>query len=307
MANTATAGQSDPKAGPGRRRRSLLLRTAYVVGLASILFLLADGLSFYATPYAGRPHHPDYRILRPAGSQGLLYGIVGTAMMVLMLVYSLRKRTHFLGRSSSLRPFLDFHIYLGVIGPLFIVLHTSFKVQGLVAVSFWSMVVVAASGFFGRYLYLQIPRNIQGNELTLQEIDRLGRESAQNLRGRFELDETTMGRLESVERNFGTHYQGGAGRALILLARDDLFRFHVKRRYQQQLMQIVRLPHSQLAEFLGVSFERALLERRIALLDRVQQLFHYWHVIHKPIAIIMYIIVGIHIGVALWTGYGWLG
>jgi len=307
MANTSTAGQADQKAGPGRRRRSLLLWSAYIVGLASILFLLADGLSFYTTPYAERLHHPDYRLLRPAGSRGLLCGMVGTAMMVLMLIYSLRKRTRLLGRSSSLRPFLDFHIYLGVMGPLFIVLHTSFKVQGLVAVSFWSMVAVALSGFFGRYLYLQIPRNIQGNELTLQEIGRLSEASAQDLREKFELDETTMGRLESAARNFGTHYQGGVGRALFLLARDDLFRFRVKRRYQRQLMQAVRLPHSQLAEFLGVSFERALLEKRIALLDRVQQLFHYWHVIHKPIAIIMYIIVGIHVGVALWTGYGWFG
>lgn len=307
MTNIATAGQPDRKAAPGRRRRSLLLWTAYIVGLASILFLLANGLSFYTAPYAGRPHHPDYRLLRPAGSRGLLYGIVGMSMMVLMLVYSLRKRTRLLGRSSSLRPFLDFHIYLGVIGPLFVVLHTSFKVQGLVAVSFWSMVVVAASGFFGRYLYLQIPRNIQGNELTLVEIDRLGKESAQNLRERFELDETTMSRLASVERNFATRRQGGTGRALILLARDDLFRFHVKKQYQRHLMQIVQLPHTQLAEFSGVSFERALLERRIVLLDRVQRLFHYWHVVHKPIAIIMYIIVGIHIGVALWTGYGWFG
>jgi hypothetical protein len=307
MTKITAAGRPDRKAGPGRRRRSLLLVTAYVVGLATILFLLVDGLSFYTTPYAGRPHHPDYRILRPAGSRGVVYGIVGMTMMVLMLVYSLRKRTRLLGRSSSLRPFLDFHIYLGVMGPLLVVLHTSFKVQGLVAVSFWSMVVVAASGFFGRYLYLQIPRNIQGNELTLLEIDRLGRESAHNLRGRFELDETTMSRLESAERNFATHYQGGAGRALILLARDDLFRSHVRKRYQRQLMQIVQLPHSQLAEFLGVSFDRALLERRIVLLDRVQRLFHYWHVVHKPIAIIMYIIVGIHIGVALWTGYGWFG
>ena len=49
-----------------------------------------------------------------------------------------------------------------------------------------------------------------------------------------------------------------------------------------------------------------LLRRRIALLSQVQALFHYWHVIHKPFAIIMYVIMGIHIGVALWTGYGWV-
>jgi hypothetical protein len=195
---------------------------------------------------------------------------------------------------------------LGVLGPLFIVLHTSFKVQGLVAVSFWSMVAVALSGFFGRYLYLQIPRNIQGNELTLQEIESLSAESARILREKFELDDAALERLERIARGFGSQYRGGSLHAVFALLRDDVFRLRVRRQYVSAVRKAVRLPQSQLRDFLDVSFERALLERRIALLGRVQQLFHYWHVIHKPFAIIMYLIVGIHIGVALWTGYGWI-
>jgi hypothetical protein len=35
-------------------------------------------------------------------------------------------------------------------------------------------------------------------------------------------------------------------------------------------------------------------------------LFHYWHVFHKPFAFIMYIIMLIHIGIALWLGYRWI-
>ncbi len=289
-----------------RKRRSALLWIAYVIGLSLVLLFFIDGFSYYMTPYAERPHHPDYRALRPAGSRGIIFGIVGTSMMVLMLVYTIRKRTRLLGRTTSLRPFLDFHILLGVLGPLFIVLHTSFKVQGLVAVSFWSMVAVALSGFFGRYLYLQIPRNIQGNELTLQEIESLSEESTRILRKKFELDDAAVGRLERIARGFGAHYRGGTLRALLVLLRDDLFRLRVKKQYAREIRKAVRLPQSQIREFLDVSFERALLERRIALLGRVQQLFHYWHVIHKPFAIIMYLIVGIHIGVALWTGYGWI-
>ncbi len=300
--------QNDRKTPSDRNRRSILLRIAYTVGLAVTIYLLIDGLPYYTTTYAERPHHPDYRALRPAGSLGVLYGIMGTVMMVLMLVYSLRKRTRFFGRSSSLRPFLDFHIFLGVMGPLFIVLHTSFKVQGLVAVSFWSMMAVALSGFFGRYLYLQIPRNIQGNELTLQEIDKLSKENTQNLRERFELDDGALERLERVARGLATHYQkGGTGRALGLILIDDLFRARLKKQYKQRLLKEVRLPPSRIGEFVETSFERALLERRIAVLARVQRLFHYWHVVHKPFAIIMYVIVGIHVGVAVWTGYGWFG
>ena len=105
-----------------------------------------DGYTYYYTPYADRPHHELYRQLKPAGTTGLLFGYAGSIMMILMLVYTLRKRTRWLGRKVSLQSMLLFHIYLGIMGPLLIVLHTSFKVQGLVAVSFWSMVKRPAAG-----------------------------------------------------------------------------------------------------------------------------------------------------------------
>ena len=63
--------------------------------------------------------------------------------MLLMLLYSVRKRVGFLRRLGPLSRWLDGHIFLGVFGPLLVMLHSSFKVQGLVALSFWSMVAVA--------------------------------------------------------------------------------------------------------------------------------------------------------------------
>jgi hypothetical protein len=40
--------------------------------------------------------------------------------------------------------------------------------------------------------------------------------------------------------------------------------------------------------------------------NAIHQLFHYWHVIHKPFAIIMYIIMFVHILVAVYVGYTWI-
>jgi hypothetical protein len=194
------------------RRKSGPGLTSWLVWLASgalLIWLLVEGHSYYTTPYVDRPHHPDYRVFRPAGTMGLLFGYAGAAMMVLMLVYSIRKRTRLLGQKVSLQSLLRFHIYLGIMGPLLIVLHTSFKVQGLVAVSFWSMVAVAASGFFGRYLYLQIPRNIEGTELTLQELERLKGDMTAQFRNRFRLDDGDVARLEEVTTRFVSGFQGG--------------------------------------------------------------------------------------------------
>jgi len=287
------------------RPRLVFLSILYLLTFALLAWCFVEAYSYYATPLGDRPHHESYRLYRPAGSAGLSYGIAGSAMMILMLVYSLRKRTRLLGRSIPLRYMLDFHIYLGVVGPLLIVLHTSFKVQGLVAVSFWSMVAVAVSGYFGRYLYSQIPRNMMGNELTLQEMERASTEMANDLHRRFNLDDSILARVDQLFASALIHRHHGALASVVSLAVDDLLRPFTRHRLRRKLVSIVVLPGRQGREFFEISFRRAILRRRVALLAQVQMLFHYWHVIHKPFAIVMYVIMGIHIGVALWTGYGW--
>ncbi|MEW6051775.1 MAG: hypothetical protein AB1644_12050 [Candidatus Zixiibacteriota bacterium] len=288
-------------------RRRLFLWALYGVSFALLIWFFAEGLQYYMTPYAERPHHADYRVFRPAGTHGLTYGIVGATMMVLMLGYTMRKRTRLLGRAPALRYWLDLHIYFGVIGPLFIVLHTSFKVQGLVAVGFWSMVAVAASGYFGRYLYMQIPRNIAGNELTLQEMEQASTHIADGLKERFRLDDETLKRVDALfEKRLIPRRHGALTSALILIG-GDLARPFTKRELRRRLRRIILLPKNQFMELFETEFRRALLRRRIGLLSEMRMLFHYWHVIHKPFAIVMYIVMAIHIGVALWTGYGWIG
>jgi len=49
--------------------------------------------------------------------------------------------------------------------------HTALKFGGIVAVSFWSMAAVVLSGVIGRFIYVRIPRTIQGNELSVKELE----------------------------------------------------------------------------------------------------------------------------------------
>ncbi len=98
-------------------------------------------------------------------------GVIGSAMMLVMLLYSARKRLDSWQKWGSIASWLDIHIFFGIFGPLFVILHSTFKVNGLVAISFYSMIAVALSGILGRYLYLQIPRNIRGHELSIQDLE----------------------------------------------------------------------------------------------------------------------------------------
>lgn len=88
--------------------KRILGRVIILIAALIVLLLLIDGFSYYTTPYADRPHHPDYRALRPAGSRGLLYGMIGTMMMLLMHLYSVRKRIKLLNKLVSLSSWLNF-------------------------------------------------------------------------------------------------------------------------------------------------------------------------------------------------------
>jgi hypothetical protein len=41
-------------------------------------------------------------------------------------------------------------------------------------------------------------------------------------------------------------------------------------------------------------------------LENIHKLFYYWHVFHKPFAIIMYLIMIVHIAISVWLGYTWI-
>jgi len=120
----------------GRRRpmaHQLVFGLLFALALLGIAWLAWRGWSYYATPLFERPRHPDYWRLKPGGTWGRLYGMVGATLLVTMLIYSVRKRLRILRNAGSLRVWLAFHIFCGVVGALLILLHTSFKFGGIVS------------------------------------------------------------------------------------------------------------------------------------------------------------------------------
>jgi len=279
----------------GLWRRSLIF--IYLVSAAIVLAVLAAGADFYRTPLLERAHHDGYWQWKAGGSVGHKLGITGASMMVLMLLYSVRKRVGALRRLGPLSRWLDVHIYLGVFGPLLIVLHSSLKVQGLVALSFWSMVVVALSGVLGRYLYLQIPRTRAGEEVALAELEAQDRELSGQLRNRFDLGEAQLARLDAL---VAVPTRVGLVGGFVRLVTDDLRLRSGLRAFAASCRSV---PRPVVREFERVVRQKAHVHRRILLWDRVHELFHYWHVLHKPFALVMYVFMIVHVAVALATGY----
>ena len=116
-----------------------------------------------------------YFVTREVPAAGELFGhalgIFGFVLMLMTeILYSLRKRTRSAswGRMSS---WLQFHIFTGLVGPYMVLLHTSWKFNGLAGVTTLFTVVIVISGFIGRYIFTRIPRTLDGLEIegTLSE------------------------------------------------------------------------------------------------------------------------------------------
>jgi hypothetical protein len=275
------------------------LTALYIAGLGCFAYFLVAGAGYYLTPVAERGRHPLYWTFKPGGSLGLRFGMAGLAMMTLMHAYSARKRLRPLRKLGALRKWLDLHILLGILGPLFVVLHSSLKVGGLVAISFWSMVAVALSGVFGRYLYLQIPRTRAGEELTLAEVEKADRELTSRLRGEFGADDAFLERLERAAAPDGS---AGLGRLLVGILAYDLGLG--RRRLAVVARSLPGLPPALARELVVVVRQKALLRRRVRLWSALHRLFHHWHVVHRPFAVVMYLFVLVHVAIATATGYG---
>lgn len=296
-----TAGLTDTAATTSAVQHGFRIVLA-VVWLAIAWWTLALGFEYYGTPLQERAFSELRGVFGASGDLGQLYGVIGSSMMGFgVAMYSLRKRMKLLAKVGKLTYWLDFHIFLCTLGPYLVVLHTAFKIGGIVSIAFWSMVVVVASGVLGRYLYGHIPKAINGQFLTLDAI-------AERKDGfKTHLVEERGFDLDDVRRVLDVGeppVARGFVHALFIA-----LRFDVAKRFRgmklNRMLKRKNAPRKLRIKAVKLLQEHFALEQSIALLTPFQRLFGLWHVLHLPLAIVMFVIMAIHIGVAITFGYAW--
>jgi len=180
--------------------------------------------------------------------------------------------------------------------------HTAFKFGGLVAFSFWSMVAVVISGIIGRFIYLQIPRSIEGRALSLNELTLKKANFNLKLQAEFQLDDEFLAFLNVSTLTDEELYAG------TFLAR-IVKRLKIEREQLKQIKLELRKRNISRRNFKKIeAYVKAeiILGRRIAWLSTMQNYLRYWHVLHLPFALIMLVIMIIHVIVAVLFGYIWI-
>ncbi len=216
--------------------------------------------------------------------------------------YMLRKRLRAMGRLGLLKHWLEFHIFLCTLGPIMVLFHTSYKFGGLVAISFWSMVAVFASGIIGRFIYIQIPRSIEGRELSLSEVKGMKSDLGGILKTDYELSEESYNIIaESTRKKFDVIQKNTFIRFINKYFEDKRNLRKVKSVLKQNKLN--RIDSRKIVKLVK---NEVTLNRRIDRLTTMQNLFKYWHVAHLPFAFIMLIIMIIHVVVTIVFGYKWI-
>ncbi len=278
-----------------------VILSAVVALLVSAWILIGlDGWHYYSTPIRVRGYHPLHALLRPSGAIGRVLGIVGAILMLVPFGYMLLKRSRRLRGIGSLKTWLEIHIFCGIVGPVLVTYHTAFKFNGLVSVAYWSMMIVAFSGFVGRYLYVRIPRTIRGVEVSEGELSERAGDLKESLA--WLIPPSLMDRFEQFERESERH-----GVARPTVTGYFFGGWQLQRRLTKLRSELLTADDGAtkaLSEAIDLVTERAYLTRRLAYLRTTKKLFDLWHVFHLPLVYVMFVIVTAHVAVAVYMGYG---
>ena len=107
----------------------------------------------------------------PAEGTGYMLGILGGSLMLLLLLYPLRKRFRVLDGMGSAPAWFRVHMALGVVGPVLILYHSNFSLGATNSnVALFSMLLVAISGIAGRYIYGKVHNGLYGTKADLPDL-----------------------------------------------------------------------------------------------------------------------------------------
>jgi hypothetical protein len=220
-----------------------------------------------------------------SGFFGHSLGVVGFVLMLMTeILYSLRKRYMF-ARWGKLQHWLSFHIFTGLVGPYLVLLHSSWKFNGLAGILMLFTVIIVGSGFVGRYFYTAVPRSADGTILEVEQLNQLISHNQQQLEAWRGAHPKLIGKVDDL---FGDMAGGRTNLA------------DARRRWRE-LEKNAPAENRPLFKDLRTFWERQLvLKRQLDSLAGARRLLAIWHTVHIPLGVATFTIAFIHIGAALY-------
>ena len=277
---------------PARRRNWLTTTSVFATVVAALLI------------FGWRV--PTERYITPTRGFGYALGIIGGSLMLLLFLYSARKRISWLKFMGPAAGWFRYHMVLGVLGPLCILYHSNFGLGATNSnIALFSMLTVAGSGLIGRYIYARIHHGLYGSKLSLGEL-RKGAESLRSGSSAFTFLPELVERLETAERSLlastGKVPLLGIARLIgtamaAMMARLRLHAY-VRRclRAAAAHSATIAAQRKRLRRAAFAYIDRRLAAtRRVAGFEAYERLFSLWHALHLPLIFLMLVAGIVHV------------
>jgi hypothetical protein len=283
-------------AGSGPARMASLPRR-----FGTFLGALAWRAALIAFPLAAWTVHQG-GFYTPASDLGYWLGVAGGSLMLLLLLYPLRKRFASLAVLGPIRIWFRFHLLGGICGPLLVLFHSAFHVGSFnAAIALGSMLLVVGSGLVGRFIYRKIHRGLYGSRETAAELQRAMTQQLSAMQAQ-------LARLPALEREIArfvqlaTHPPAGrwwrAAHFASLGWRRHLASRRVRRAIRKHDFHPGH-PHASpdpalvaLAATIDATLQAV---QRAAQFSTFERLFSLWHVVHIPFLCMLVISALIHV------------
>lgn len=237
---------------------------------------------------------------------GYMLGLVGGVMMLLLLLYPLRKHISFMQRLGAMRHWFALHMLFGIFGPILIIVHSTYRLGSLnAAVAMFCMLLVASSGVVGRFMYARIHHGLYGRKTTLEEMQGdLGIQSTE-VRSKFHFAPKVEEELNSYHDRAlrrSPNALSGAWKFMTLALRARISRA----RCRHALKRVLKHHASQR------QWDKDKYRRRLAAADHTvnqyleavrhtaqfrayERLFSLWHILHVPFVFMLAISGVVHV------------
>lgn len=248
----------------------------------------------------------DHNLITAEEGLGYWLGIIGGSMMLVLLLYPLRKRIRALGFLGGTSQWFKMHMILGVLGPVLILYHSNYQLGSFNSrVALYCMLLVAGSGVIGRHIYAHIHNGLYGQKTTLKDMRDDLTMSLEKSQGLATLLPTLTKRLETLS----TQVQGDVvtGRlttsasilwsarryfvwaSLLMTARRELkLQSDTSPTIARDLHRLRKTSRTYIRNFVR-------LTSRVAQFTLYERLFSLWHILHMPLFFMMIISALIHV------------
>lgn len=243
-----------------------------VGGLVILLVLVWLGFTIHVSP-------------RFAGSlAGGVFAMIGTALMLVPLMYLCIKRSAWLKRlitkRVSMQRLLVIHIYAGVLGPLLVVVHSGHKFSSPLGITLTAMtIIVVLSGFTGRYLMRSEGQEIKEKQGWLDELMIAFQQTQNDIRAQSKNVVNTSIKAEKI---------------------GSLFSWLVVTKPSE-------IGGNRLLEARAISLSESIadVEYAIRTHETFKFAFSVWLKFHIVLSMVLYLLIALHVWAGIYFGLRW--